>query len=90
MDKIGYEDIKDTKPWNIRRSKREDGLIISSIEAPCLAIYGKYETALVIPLNYEEEVRILEGYDTKEDCLEGHEKYLNMSYKELVNFDFID
>ena len=38
MDKIGYEDIKDTKPWNIRRSKREDGLIISSIEAPCLAV----------------------------------------------------
>ena len=91
MNKIGYEDIQDTKPWNVRRSKREDGLIISSIKAPCLAYYGKYETALVIPFGNdgEEIIRILEGYDTKEDYLEGHEKYLNMSYEELMNFDYI-
>lgn len=66
---------------------RKDGLKISSVKPGFMAWYGAYETALI---NEDGIIRILEGYDTLEECKKGHEKYCNMSYEELMNFNFID
>lgn len=66
--------------------EREDGNIISTVEPWCMAFYGKFETAVIKP---DGEIRILEGYYTKEEALKGHKKYCNMSTEELENFRYI-
>ena len=66
--------------------KREDGNIISTVTPWCMAWYGTHETAVIKP---DGEIRILEGYDTEKESLEGHKKYCNMSTEELENFKYI-
>lgn len=66
--------------------KREDGIIVSTIKAPCMAWYGKYETAILFESGH---IRIAKGYSSKEEALKGHEKYLNMTSDEMNNIDFI-
>lgn len=67
-------------------TKREDGVIISTVQPMFLAWYGKYETAVSID---GEPWRILEGYGTAPDAVQGHNKYENMSKRELLEFDYI-
>ena len=62
-------------------TKREDGYIVSTIEPPFMAWYGKYETAIMLEGNFEW--RIAEGYETEEEARIGHEKYVNMSTDEI-------
>ena len=62
-------------------TKREDGYIVSTIEPPFMAWYGKYETAIMLEGNFEW--RIAEGYETEEEARMGHEKYVNMSTDEI-------
>ena len=72
MNEIKLEEIKSSNSFSVRRTKRSDGYIISTIEPPSdLAWYGRYETALVKSPN---DVRIIEGYSTKEEAIKGHEK----------------
>lgn len=74
----------------IKIGKRKDGIIISTVEPPILAWYGKYETAAIFEEKEgEEAIRILEGYETLEECLKGHEKYLNMTSEEFKKVEFI-
>ena len=83
-------EIESKNPCNVRRTKREDGLIISTIKPSCLAWYGKFETALITNHGKENQLTsILEGYGTREEAVKGHEKYCNMSTYELLNFEYI-
>ena len=65
--------------------EREDGNIISTV-TPLIVWYGRHETAVIKP---DGEIRILEGYNTEKEALEGHKKYCNMSTEELENFRYI-
>ena len=83
-------EIESKNPCNVRRTKREDGLIISTIKPSCLAWYGKFETALITNYGKENQlISILEGYGSMKEALKGHEKYCNMSTDELLNFEYI-
>ena len=62
-------------------TKREDGYIVSTVKATFMALYGKYETAIMLEGNFEW--RIAEGYETEEEARIGHEKYVNMSTDEI-------
>ena len=62
-------------------TKREDGYIVSTIEPPFMAWYGKYETAIRLEGGFNW--RIAEGYETEEEARKGHEKYVNMSVDEI-------
>lgn len=74
-------------PWRIEYTVREDKVVISTIKVPCLAWYGKYETAISVDgYNW----RIASGYETKEEAIEGHKKYLNMTTEEIENIKWID
>lgn len=87
MNEIKLEEIKSSKPFSVRRTKRSDGYIISTIELPYdLAWYGRYETALV---KSQDDIRIIEGYSTRKEAIEGHEKYCNMTTEELEGLEFI-
>ncbi len=68
------------------RTEREDKVVISTVRPPFMAWYGNYETAVSID---GEDWRILEGYETPQQAIEGHSKYENMSKQELVEFDYI-
>ena len=87
MNEIKLEEIKSSKPFSVRRTKRSDGYIISTIEPYALAWYGRYETALVKSPN---NIRIIEGYSTRKEAIKGHEKYCNMTTEELEGLEFID
>lgn len=68
------------------QTKRKDGIIISTVTVEFLAWYGEYETAISLD---GFDWRILEGYNTKEKAIAGHNKYVNMPKKELMEFDYI-
>ena len=68
-------------------TKREDEYIVSTIEPPFMAWYGKYETAIMLEGNFEW--RIAEGYETEEEARMGHEKYVNMSTDEIEKIAWI-
>ena len=68
-------------------TKREDGYIVSTVEPPFMACYGKYETA--IGLEGGSGWRIAEGYETEEEARVGHEKYVNMSADEIGKIAWI-
>ena len=69
-------------------TKREDGVIISTIESsPLVAWYGRYETAISID---GEPWRIAKGYDTLEEAIEGHIRFSEMNKEELMNYKYID
>lgn len=68
-------------------TKREDGYIVSTVEPPFMAWYGKYETA--IGLEEGSGWRIAEGYETEEEAIKGHEKYVAMSEKEINKIEWI-
>ena len=86
MNEIKLEEIKSSKPFSVRRTKRSDGYIISTVEPYALAWYGRYETALIKSQN---DIRIIEGYSTRKEAIKGHEKYCNMTTKELEALEFI-
>lgn len=86
MNEIKLEEIKSSAPFSVRRTKRSDGYIISTVEPYALAWYGRYETALV---KSENDVRIIEGYSTRKEAIKGHEKYCNMTTEELEGLEFI-
>lgn len=90
MNEIKLEEIKSSKPFSVRRTKRSDGYIISTIEPYALAWYGKFETALITNHGKENQlISILEGYGTREEAVKGHEKYCNMTTEELERLEFI-
>lgn len=68
------------------RTNRKDGVIISTVKPSFLAWYGRYETAASID---GCPWRILEGYETAKDAINGHNKYEKMSKEELLNFNYI-
>ena len=68
-------------------TKREDGYIVSTIEPPFMAWYGKYETAIKLEGGFNW--RIAEGYETEEEARVGHEKYVNMSADEIGKIAWI-
>lgn len=68
-------------------TKREDGYIISTVEPPFMAWYGKYETAIGLEGGFNW--RIVEGYKTEEEARIGHEKYVNMSADEIERIVWI-
>lgn len=75
------------KGRRVALSQREDGYIISTVKS-FDNLYGKYETAFWLPgFNV---IRILEGYNTIEEAEKGHEKYLKMSEKQLINCEVIE
>ena len=70
----------------IRLTKREDGYIISTVKSYD-NWYGAYETAIRLEgLDYWS---IAEGYETKEEAIKGHEKYVNMSADEIGRIAWI-
>lgn len=69
------------------RTERKDGVVISTVRPPMyVAWYGNYETAVSIDGN---GWRIIEGYETSQQAIDGHSKYENMTKQELLNFDYI-
>lgn len=66
---------------------REDGYIISTIEPSFMAWYGKYETAIAV--DGEFDWRVVEGYETEEEALEGHKKYVSMTEEEINHVKWI-
>ena len=69
-------------------TKREDGVVISTIESsPLVAWYGRYETAISIDHSFW---RIAKGYDTLEDAIKGHARFSSMSKEELIEYKYID
>lgn len=70
----------------LKYTKREDGYVVSTI----ISLdnwYGKYETA--IRLDGMWDWRIAEGYNSKEEALKGHEKYINMTEEDINNINYI-
>ena len=70
----------------IRLTEREDGYIISTVKSYD-NWYGAYETA--IGLKDLEHWKIVEGYETKEEAIKGHEKYVAMSEEEINKIEWI-
>ena len=68
-------------------TKRKDGYIISTVEPIFMAWYGKYETA--IGLEGGSGWRIAEGYETEEEAIKGHEKYVAMSEEEINKIEWV-
>ena len=73
-------------PNRLKLDKRNDGIVISTVKVICLAWYGDYETAISID---NANWRIYEGYNTEEEALEGHKKYMNMTKEEILKLDTI-
>ena len=70
----------------VRLTKREDGYIISTVKSYD-NWYGFYETAIMLEdLDYWN---IAEGYETKEEAIKGHEKYVAMSEEEINKIEWI-
>ena len=70
----------------IRLTKREDGYIISTVKSYD-NWYGAYETAIMLKgLDYWN---IVEGYETKEEAIKGHEEYVTMSEEEICRIKYI-
>lgn len=61
----------------------KDGYKLSTVAID--AWYGDYETALIYKNGL---IIVIEGYDTEEEAIKGHDKYSAMSYEELL--DVID
>ena len=72
------------------KNERADGVIVSSVEPQFMAWHGKYETAAIYRDGSENYVKILAGYNTLEECLEGHERILNMSEEEFYKLPDLD
>ena len=70
----------------IRLTKREDGYIISTVKSYD-NWYGTYETAIALKGLYHW--KIAEGYETKEEAIKGHEKYVAMSEEEINKIEWI-
>ena len=70
----------------IRLTEREDGYIISTVKSYDNR-YGVYETA--IALKDLEYWKIVEGYETEEEAIKGHEKYVAMSDEEINKTEWI-
>lgn len=70
----------------VRLTKREDGYIVSTVKSYD-NMYGAYETAIML----EEFGRwdVVEGYETKEEAIKGHEKYVAMSEEEISRIECI-
>ena len=69
-------------------TKREDGVVISTIESsPLVAWYGRYETAVSIDYSVWG---IAKGYDTLEEAIKGHARFSSMSKEELMEYKYID
>ena len=68
-------------------TKREDGVVISTIESsPLVAWYGRYETAISIDHTFW---RIAKGYNTLEEAIKGHARFSSMSKEELMEYKYI-
>lgn len=70
----------------VRLTKREDGYIVSTVKSYD-NMYGAYETAIML----EEFGRwdVVEGYETKEEAIKGHEKYVAISEEEICRIECI-
>ena len=70
----------------IRLTIWEDGYIISTVKIYD-NWYGAYETA--IALKGLDHWKIAEGYETEEEAIKGHEKYVAMSEEEINRIEWI-
>ena len=70
----------------MRLTEREDGYIISTVKSYD-NWYGAYETA--IRLEGLDYWNIAEGYETEEEAIKGHEKYVAMSEEEICRIKYI-
>ena len=68
-------------------TKREDGYIVSTIEPPFMAWYGKYETAIKLEGGFDW--RIAESYETEAEARIGHQKYVNMSVDDIEKIEWV-
>lgn len=76
------------QPRRVARKERiEEGILISTIEAGYLELYGKYETA--VSMDCWPDWKIAEGYETEEEALKGHERYSRMTKEELKGLRYI-
>ena len=73
-------------PNRIRLTKRKDGYIISTVKSYD-NWHGAYETA--IRLEGLDYWNIAEGYETEEEAIKGHEKYVAMSEEEICRIKYI-
>ena len=73
-------------PNRVRLTEREDGYIISTVKSYD-NWYGAYETA--IALKGLDHWKIAEGYETEEEAIKGHEKYVAMSEEEINKIEWI-
>ena len=67
--------------WILKLEEREDGVIISTIEAPFMNWHGKDEIAVSVggsPWNG------CCGSDYKEEIIKKHEEYAKMTKEELI------
>ena len=70
----------------MRLTEREDGYIISTVKSYDNR-YGAYETT--IGLKDLEYWKVVEGYETEEEAIKGHEKYIAMSEEEINRIEWI-
>lgn len=64
-----------------------EGIILSTVSVAFMNWYGDYETA--ITFDNQQTWRIIEGYESEEDAVEGHVKYENMTVEELKKLEYI-
>lgn len=83
--KIVYDGVHKTNPNGIRITKFDNTFVLSTVNAKFEPWYGEYETALWKNGSWH----ILEGYSNLEDARKGHEKFMDMSEKELDEYDYI-
>lgn len=69
------------------KTKLCEGVILSTVSVEFINWYGDYETA--ITFDNQQTWRIIEGYKSEEDAVEGHMKYENMSIGRLKNIRYI-
>lgn len=80
------KEIEEKMNRRIALTKRKDGYLISTVRS-LDNWYGKYETAFW----YEgsDNIRILKGYETKKQSIEGHTYFCNISTEELEQYEVI-
>lgn len=81
-----YKDLDKDFGRRLKLSLREDGYVISTVKS-LDNWYGLYETG--VWLEGDGTVTILKGYDNKEDALEWHKKFCEMSEEDLNKWERI-
>ena len=65
---------------------KAEGIEISTV-MPRFALHGEYETEISID---GRNCGIVEGYDSEEEALKGHSKYVKMTKEEILKLSYLD